>query len=76
MGIYQKILAGKIYFPKYFDKNAKVLNQKRDSTGFPTGFQSDNRIFSKGYSGIVIIFLLFARKMMLWYFGDSESSMA
>lgn len=23
MGIYQKILAGKIYFPKYFDKNAK-----------------------------------------------------
>merc|ERR1712070_576006 len=25
MGIYQKILAGKIYFPKYFDKNAKSL---------------------------------------------------
>jgi len=25
MGIYQKILAGKIYFPKYFDKNAKTL---------------------------------------------------
>merc|ERR1719258_903195 len=24
MGIYQKILAGKIYFPKYFDKNAKA----------------------------------------------------
>ena len=24
MGIYQKILAGKVYFPKYFDKNAKV----------------------------------------------------
>merc|ERR1719276_340421 len=25
MGIYQKILAGKVYFPKYFDKNAKAL---------------------------------------------------
>merc|ERR1719287_299473 len=25
MGIYQKILAGKGYFPKYFDKNAKAL---------------------------------------------------
>ncbi|CAK9110252.1 cAMP-dependent protein kinase catalytic subunit (Dd GPK2) (DdPK3) [Durusdinium trenchii] len=25
MGIYQKILAGKVYFPKYFDKNAKSL---------------------------------------------------
>jgi len=25
MGIYQKILAGKIYFPKYFDKDAKTL---------------------------------------------------
>merc|ERR1711998_666549 len=25
MGIYQKILAGKIYFPKYFDKDAKSL---------------------------------------------------
>ena len=24
MGIYQKILAGKVYFPKYFDKNAKA----------------------------------------------------
>merc|ERR1712193_434218 len=28
MGIYQKILAGKIYFPKYFDKNAKTLVKK------------------------------------------------
>lgn len=28
MGIYQKILAGKIYFPKYFDKNAKALCKK------------------------------------------------
>merc|ERR1719380_48735 len=28
MGIYQKILAGKIYFPKYFDKNAKALVKK------------------------------------------------
>ncbi|KAF4700337.1 protein kinase A catalytic subunit, partial [Perkinsus olseni] len=28
MGIYQKILAGKIYFPKYFDKNAKGLVKK------------------------------------------------
>lgn len=25
MGIYQKILAGKVYFPKYFDKSAKLL---------------------------------------------------
>merc|ERR1712070_414254 len=25
MGVYQKILAGKIYFPKYFDRNAKAL---------------------------------------------------
>merc|ERR1719450_2073513 len=25
MGIYQKILAGKIYFPKYFDRNVKTL---------------------------------------------------
>ena len=24
MGIYQKILSGKIVFPKFFDKNAKV----------------------------------------------------
>jgi len=28
MGIYQKILAGKIYFPKYFDKSAKTLVKK------------------------------------------------
>merc|ERR1719388_789595 len=28
MGIYQKILAGKIYFPKLFDKNAKALVKK------------------------------------------------
>merc|ERR1712166_1334310 len=28
MGIYQKILAGKIYFPRYFDKNAKALVKK------------------------------------------------
>jgi len=28
MGIYQKILAGKVYFPKYFDKNAKALVKK------------------------------------------------
>merc|ERR1711904_682131 len=28
MGIYQKILAGKIVFPKFFDKNAKVLVKK------------------------------------------------
>ncbi|CAK9110254.1 cAMP-dependent protein kinase catalytic subunit (Dd GPK2) (DdPK3) [Durusdinium trenchii] len=28
MGIYQKILAGKVYFPKYFDKNAKSLVKK------------------------------------------------
>jgi len=28
MGIYQKILAGNIYFPKYFDKNAKSLVKK------------------------------------------------
>merc|ERR1712072_1594096 len=28
MGIYQKILAGKIYFPKYFEKNAKALVKK------------------------------------------------
>ena len=25
MGNYQKILAGKVYFPKYFDKDAKSL---------------------------------------------------
>ena len=25
MGIYQKILTGKIYFPKFFDKSAKTL---------------------------------------------------
>merc|ERR1711897_33747 len=30
MGIYQKILAGKIYFPKYFDKNAKALVKKTE----------------------------------------------
>jgi protein kinase A len=28
MGIYQKILAGKVYFPKYFDKSAKLLVKK------------------------------------------------
>merc|ERR1712183_773926 len=28
MGIYQKILAGKVYFPKYFDKDAKALVKK------------------------------------------------
>eukprot|EP00747_Dinoflagellata_sp_TGD_P162671 gnl/TRDRNA2_/TRDRNA2_180527_c0_seq1.p1 gnl/TRDRNA2_/TRDRNA2_180527_c0~~gnl/TRDRNA2_/TRDRNA2_180527_c0_seq1.p1 ORF type:complete len:320 (+),score=88.96 gnl/TRDRNA2_/TRDRNA2_180527_c0_seq1:77-1036(+) len=28
MGIYQKILAGKVYFPKYFDKEAKALVKK------------------------------------------------
>mmetsp|Transcript_36225 Transcript_36225/g.111498 ORF Transcript_36225/g.111498 Transcript_36225/m.111498 type:complete len:320 (+) Transcript_36225:128-1087(+) len=28
MGIYQKILAGKVYFPKYFDKNSKALVKK------------------------------------------------
>merc|ERR1712050_256811 len=28
MGIYQKILAGKVYFPKYFDQNAKSLVKK------------------------------------------------
>jgi len=28
MGIYQKILAGKVYFPKYFDTNAKGLVKK------------------------------------------------
>merc|ERR1712137_1533786 len=28
MGIYQKILAGKVYFPKYFDANAKTLVKK------------------------------------------------
>merc|ERR1712096_197602 len=28
MGIYQKILAGKVYFPKYFDKHAKALVKK------------------------------------------------
>eukprot|EP00397_Hematodinium_sp_SG-2012_P016647 GEMP01016993.1.p1 GENE.GEMP01016993.1~~GEMP01016993.1.p1 ORF type:complete len:319 (+),score=54.00 GEMP01016993.1:288-1244(+) len=28
MGIYQKILAGKIYFPKYFDKSSKALVKK------------------------------------------------
>jgi len=28
MGIYQKILSGKIVFPKFFDKNAKVLVKK------------------------------------------------
>jgi len=28
MGIYQKILAGKVYFPKYFDANAKGLVKK------------------------------------------------
>merc|ERR1712050_655413 len=28
MGIYQKILAGKVYIPKYFDKNAKALVKK------------------------------------------------
>merc|ERR1712217_515991 len=27
-GIYQKILAGKVYFPKYFDQNAKSLVKK------------------------------------------------
>merc|ERR1712048_1091204 len=26
--IYEKILAGKVYFPKYFDKNAKALVKK------------------------------------------------
>jgi hypothetical protein len=28
MGIYQKILSGKICFPKYFDKQAKALVKK------------------------------------------------
>ena len=28
MGIYQKILSGKIVFPKFFDKNAKTLVKK------------------------------------------------
>lgn len=28
MGIYQKILSGKIVFPKFFDKNARVLVKK------------------------------------------------
>ena len=28
MGIYQKILRGSIVFPKFFDKNAKVLVKK------------------------------------------------
>merc|ERR1712107_747059 len=28
IGIYQKILAGKVYFPKHFDKNAKSLVKK------------------------------------------------
>jgi serine/threonine protein kinase len=28
MGIYQKILSGKIVFPKFFDKNGKVLVKK------------------------------------------------
>ena len=28
MGIYQKILSGSIVFPKFFDKNAKVLVKK------------------------------------------------
>lgn len=28
MGIYQKVLAGKVYLPKYFDKNAKALVKK------------------------------------------------
>eukprot|EP00386_Alphamonas_edax_P001190 GDKI01003469.1.p2 GENE.GDKI01003469.1~~GDKI01003469.1.p2 ORF type:complete len:121 (-),score=51.33 GDKI01003469.1:609-971(-) len=28
MGIYQKILAGKVVFPKFFDKDAKVLVKK------------------------------------------------
>jgi len=28
MGIYQKILAGKVYFPKYFDRDAKSLTKK------------------------------------------------
>ncbi|OLP76100.1 cAMP-dependent protein kinase catalytic subunit PRKX [Symbiodinium microadriaticum] len=29
MGIYQKILAGKVYFPKYFDKNANAGLRER-----------------------------------------------
>mmetsp|Transcript_154089 Transcript_154089/g.493923 ORF Transcript_154089/g.493923 Transcript_154089/m.493923 type:complete len:121 (-) Transcript_154089:246-608(-) len=28
VGICQKILAGKVYFPKYFDKNSKALVKK------------------------------------------------
>lgn len=28
MGIYQKILSGKISFPKHFDKNGKVVDLK------------------------------------------------
>ena len=28
LGIFQNILAGKIYFPKYFDKDAKALAKK------------------------------------------------
>lgn len=28
MGIYQRILAGKIFFTKYFDKNCRVLVKK------------------------------------------------
>merc|ERR1712003_574414 len=38
MGIYQKILAGKIYFPKYFDKNAKALVKKLNTADLSKRF--------------------------------------
>jgi protein kinase A len=38
MGIYQKILAGKVYFPKYFDKNAKSLVKKLNTADLSKRF--------------------------------------
>ena len=38
MGIYQKILAGKVYFPKYFDKNAKALVKKLNTADLSKRF--------------------------------------
>merc|ERR1711920_242703 len=38
IGIYQKILAGKVYFPKYFDKNAKALVKKLNTADLSKRF--------------------------------------
>merc|ERR1712019_33626 len=36
--IYEKILAGKVYFPKYFDKNAKALVKKLNTADLSKRF--------------------------------------